>query len=779
MAGCPPPPPRPDPFRVRGGTLFAGGIVILAALVAYHNSFSGPFIFDDSSAITDNPTIRHFGSALSPPLDTSTGGRPVLNLTFALNYALDGMNVRGYHAFNLLIHVLAGLTLFGIVRRTLRRPILRERFGAAALPLALAVAVIWVVHPLQTEAVTYISQRAESLMGLFYLLTLYCFICGAESAAPARWQILSIVACIFGMMSKEIIVTAPVILMLYDRTFVAGSFREAWQRRWRYYLGLASTWLLLIRLTAGLNQRGVGFDQGITWWSYALTSCRSVVLYLKLAVWPHPLVFDYGFNVIHNPVTVLPYVLFSVILVVGLGIALWRWPMIGFAGAWFFVILAPTSSVIPVALQPMAESRLYLSLAAVIGLVALGLYRLIGRRSLIIFAVVAVGLGWLSRRRNEDYRNELAIWNDTLAKHPDNARAHNNLGIILMRLSRSQEAIAQFKAALRTDPDYAEAHDNLGIVLMRLNQSQEAIIQFEAALRIAPNYADAYNNLGIVLMKLSQSREAVAQFEAALRIDPDYADAHNNLGHALLNIPGHLPDAIAEFEAALRIKPDFAEAHNNLGVALTKIPGRLPDAIPHFDAALKIKPDYAEAYDNLGVALTKIPSRLPDAIASFETALKIKPDYAEAHNSLGIALATIPGRSPDAISQYEAALRINPDYAEAHYDLGIELMENPNRIDEAIQHFETALKLNPNYADAENCLGISLAKSGRIVEAISHFEATLRIEPNFAEAHVNLGKALAYIGRPDEAEQHFKTALKLDPDLEAARRQLERLQQHE
>ncbi len=221
------------------------------------------------------------------------------------------------------------------------------------------MAVIWVVHPLQTEAVTYISQRAESLMGLFYLLTLYCFVRGVDetgkrqqargersergsppnsvlqlfspSAFTRQWQVLSIIACCLGALSKEVIVTAPVIVFLYDRTFVAGSFREAWRQRWRYYLGLAATWLLLAHLMTGLSQRGAGFDYGVTWWNYALTSCRSIVLYLKLAFWPHPLVLDYGFDVINQAAEALPYVLVLILLSVGTVIALWRRPVVGVA----------------------------------------------------------------------------------------------------------------------------------------------------------------------------------------------------------------------------------------------------------------------------------------------------------------------------------------------------------------------------------------------------------------------------------------------------------------
>jgi tetratricopeptide (TPR) repeat protein len=586
---------KPSSFFVRRGSLLAGCVVVLAAWVVYARSFSGPFILDDEWSITTNPTIHHFGSALSPPPDKGTGGRPLLNLTFALNYAQDGLNVWGYHAFNLFIHALAGLVLFGIVRRTLASldatrgseiSNLRFEIGADATPLALAIAMIWVVHPLQTEAVTYISQRAESLMGLFYLLTLYCFILGVEGreqasgirrqasesirpsssclwpVASGLWFAGSILACLLGAMCKEIIVTAPVMVLLYDRTFAAGSFREAWRLRWRYYLGLACTWLLLACLMTHLGQRSIGFDQGVTWWNYALTSCQSVVLYLKLAIWPHPLVFDYGANIIQQATEALPYALILAVLLAAVAMALRYWPAIGFAGAWFFVILAPTSSVIPLADQPMAEHRMYLSLAAVVTLGVLGVYAWMGRRSLILFAAVAAGLGWLSVERNKDYLTAQAIWSDTVAKRPDNARARYNLGNALHDIpGRLPDAVAQFEAAVQFHPDSSLAHYN---------------------------FANILNDAGRI-------PEAIAQYDEALRLDPNNAQAHNNLGSALLiNLPGRLPDAISHFEKALQINPHYAEAHYDFGIALNRA-GRKPEAIAQYEEALRIRPEFAAA----------------------------------------------------------------------------------------------------------------------------------------------------------------------------------------
>jgi protein O-mannosyl-transferase len=687
--------------------LLAAAAISAAALVAYRNSFSVPFLFDDGLTLRNNPSIRHLsslGSVLFPPKEVFSAGRPFLNLTFALNYAWGGMSVEGYHALNLLIHILAGLTLFGIVEATLSRTGLRERYGGAAVLLALAVAGIWTLHPVQTESVTYLSQRAESLMGLCYLATLYFFIRAALSPAGRLWAALSIAACALGMMSKEVMVSAPVAVLLYDRAFLAGSFRAAWQRRRRTYLGLAATWLLLAALMAswGMQRRSVGYADRFTGWTYALTESKVVLTYLRLALWPRPLVFDYGPEVMISRVAeAAPYLLILSLLLALALVASKRWPRIGFLGVWLFLTLAPSSSVVPLAGQPMAEHRLYLPLAAISALAVVGLYTLVGRKGILVaLPAIAIALGVLTLRRNFDYRSEEAIWTDTVSKCPGNQRARNNLGEILAKIP---------------------------------GRSTEAIAEYEAALRINPHYANALCNLGIALENTpGRLPDAIAEYEAALEIDPGNAEARFNLGTALGRVPGRLPDAIAEYEAALKVAPDSVEAENDLGAALAGIPGRMPDAVAHFEAAVKINPGYANAQRNLGYALTEMPGRRPEAIAHFEAALRIEPDDAPAHDSLGMAYAMMPGRLSDAISQYEAALKINPGYAEAH-----------------------------------NNLANAFGRSGRISDAIVHYKAALQIDPYIAEAHFNLGNALLQTpGGNQEARAQFEAALRLRPDWE-------------
>ncbi|MEO6876250.1 MAG: hypothetical protein ABI222_15655, partial [Opitutaceae bacterium] len=375
-------------LTTRGAIALAGGTLVLAVVAAYANSWNAPFVFDDFMAITQNPTIRHLdrlGDVLSSPaFATGSTGRPMVSLSLALNYAVGGYDVKGYHLANTLIHAVAALALFGLMRRTLLRPVMREKFGAAALPLAFAIALLWALHPLQTESVTFVIQRSESLMGMFYLLTLYGFIRAVESASPRRWQIFTVIVCLVGMATKEVMVSAPVLVLLYDRTFVAGSFGRAWQQRRTFYLSLAATWLLLAYTVIAAGQRGgaAGFGRGVSSWDYALTQCHAIILYLRLAFWPSPLVVDYGTTIVQSLGEVWWQALLLIGLVAGTCFALVRRPAVGFAGVWFFALLAPSSSVVPLITQTMAEHRMYLSLAAVIGLVVLGGYRWLGRGSL-------------------------------------------------------------------------------------------------------------------------------------------------------------------------------------------------------------------------------------------------------------------------------------------------------------------------------------------------------------------------------------------------------------
>lgn len=669
---------------------WATGIAV-ATLLAYHNSFSVPLFFDDTASIVQNESIRALwppAQWFAPPAVAGTAGRPLLNLSFALNYAVAGLNVWSYHAVNLAVHVAAAWVVFGLVRRTLRLPAMREKFGGAATELAGAVALLWAVHPMQAESVTYVSQRAESLVGFFYVLTLYAFVRGAETEAMGSgemrvgeggmkvsrgcgWQWLAVGAFFAGVLTKEIVITAPVVALLYDVAFLAGSWRAAWARRWRVYVGWGAGWVLLVGLMVGsrLHERGVGFGGATAWSETVATSCEAVALYLKLSVWPSPLIIDYGTAPTRGGLVLAASAVVVGAAVFGTALAWKRWVRLGFAGAAVLIMLSPTSSVVPIVFQPIAEHRMYLPLAVVLTVVVTSGFTWWGRRAGWAALAVAAGFAVMTERRNRDYRNEEAIWRDTIAKRPDNWRAHNALATELFRQQRIAEGIAAVEAALRLNPTEPKLFNNYAnaLALPMVGRWAEAIAAGERAVQLDPKYADARNSLANALRIVGRLNEAVMQFEAASRLQPQSAEIRSNLCDGLKQL-GRSAEAVEQGEAALRLRPEFPEAHCNLGLALVDL-GRTAEGIAHYEQALRLRPTYLEAMNNLGVALMNT-GRLDEARGRLEEALRLKPNYAEAHNSLGIVFAKL-GRMTEAAAEFAAALRIKPDYVGAKENLRV------------------------------------------------------------------------------------------------------------
>lgn len=674
-------PVRPHPWGALSGWpagLVAALVIIAAGYAAYRAGLGAPFVFDDLSAVRDNASIRHLWPLGGPlALEPQTGGsgadgRPLVNLSLAVNYALGGLEVGGYRFFNLAAHLGAALVLLALVRRTLLLPAGGFSEGRARA-VAAAAALLWTLHPLQTESLMQVQNRSEILAALCFFLTLYAMARGAAGPRSGGWYALAVLACLAGMACKELMVSAPLVALLYDRTFLTGTFREAWRRRGPLYLALGATWGLLALLVVSQGGRSgtAGFGLGVSSWDYLLTQCYALVIYLKLAVWPHPLVFDYGQSIIRRWTEVWPQALLLLALAGGTVWALRRRPWLGFLGFVFFAALAPSSSVVPVVTQTMAEHRMYLPLAPLLVLAALGLAAL-PRAGWPLLALAALGCGLLTSRRVVVYQDEITLWSDTIARRPGSAAAHNNLGTeLLNHPGRLDEAIAHFEAAVRLKPEFAEAHYNLGTALLR-----------------APGRLD----------------DAIASFRTVLRLKPDSALAWHNLGNALVRVPGAHDAAITCFRAAIRLEPGFAEAHRDLGVALAAVPGRLPEAIACYETALRLWPGYAAAENSLGNALLQNPDRIEEAITHYEAALRLDPGYTEAHGNLGVALAMVPGRLPEAIRHQQRAMQLRPDYLPAHYNLALALLQAGGREREAKEQLQIVLQLNPDFAPAREKL---------------------------------------------------------------------------
>jgi len=644
----------------------AGGAVVVAVVLAcYLNSFQGSFILDDHSSIVDNWRIRR----LTPLSKFLRRSRPLVNFSFALNYRWGRLKTRGYHAVNLAVHVAAALLLLGIVRRTLRADRLRGRFGRAALPLAAAVAGIWAVHPLQTGAVTYIVQRGESMTSLLYLLTLYCAIRSAEAPSRRRWVAAAVAACAAGMTAKEIFITAPVAVLLYDRTFLAGSFREALRRRWPLHAALAATWVVMagLLLSRPASQSVAFATEQVSPAAYMRTQPGVILHYLRLAFWPAPLVFDYGWPEAKTFWQVLPPSAGVAALLAASVWALWRRPAAGFCGAWLFVVLAPTSSVVPL-LNMAFEHRMYLPLAGVVALAVAGAF-LLGRRALAGLgprAAAAVGLaaavavtgvlGVLTVLRNRDYRSEVVMWRDVTAKRPGNPRGFVNLGQAYERRGNLPQAVANYRRAIEVDSNDYQALSNLGGVWIKQGRLDEAMSCFRRALAAEGRCLDAHNNLGVVLLARGETDRAIESFRRAVAIHPQYVEARLNLGLALTR-EGRGGEALRHLAQACHLRPDRPDAFCALGAALAA-QGRSEEAIGSFRRALAMNPRYVEAHDGLAVELMR-RGELTDAAQHLQRALALRPRWHRGHHHWGILLAAA-GRHGQAAEHLRRAARSRP-----------------------------------------------------------------------------------------------------------------------
>ncbi len=611
--------------------------VVLIGAAAYSNSFWGVFVFDDTPNIVENKTIRSFDSMWHVEKQKDLAGlrnRPVVRFSLVVNFATGQLNTVGYHLWNLVVHLTAGLFLFGVVRRTLLLDGVPRRLVKNAPHLAFAVAAIWVAHPLQTQSVTYVIQRCESMMGMFYLGALYCLIRGAQSQYARSWYTGAILLCWLGFGCKEVMITAPAVLLLYDRIFLAQSFGDILRLRWWVYAGLsvAAIWLLFNIATAPADTNSVVRDalemQRPTRWGFMRTQPAVILHYLRLCIWPYPQCLDYWWPVAQWPGEVV----LSGVIVLGMVCAsvwmLFQRPRIAFLALSFFILLSPSSSIIP--LHVAFEHRMYLPLAAVCtGIVILAsdvllLLKIRGtfspkRLPLVATALVFVltaTFGSLTFLRNQIYHSPIRVWTDVLQTANHNPRAHTNLGIGYYNRFRISEvkddadlekAIHHYETALELNPKLPNANFNLGLIRHRQKRFKEAIEHFETTIESNPKFMLAYFNIGAYYVDNGQKEKAIKYLKKAVEISPDNPFAHYRLGLALE--PTEPVEAMKEFNKAIKLSPNYVEPSEKLvnwhfkeGKELSKTDD-LRTAIGHFTRVTKLVPNphQAEAHYELGV----------------------------------------------------------------------------------------------------------------------------------------------------------------------------------
>ena len=701
--------------------LLAIGLMVVAAFIAYSNTFHVPFQFDDYPNIINELSIRlhtitfHWLGQLIKNIKDSI--RFFAYFTFALNYYFGKFDVFGYHLVNLLIHITSGILLYWLLLVTLNLPSLKERYGSIAFPIALFSSLLFISHPIQTQSVTYIVQRMTSMAGMFYLLAMLLYVKGRLSLGRKGFLFWAGAALsyLLGLFTKENVAILPLFIALYEFYFFQNFDLSTKRKKTLIYLvGPVLLLGVLGLLFWGKRYFDVIIEgykiRDFTLTERLLTQFRVVLYYVTLLLYPHPSRFnlDYDFplskGILDPPTTLL-----SILIVVGLiGYSIWtakKRPLLSYFILWYFGNLVIESSIFP--LEMVYEHRLYLPAIGPFVLFAtlvvrgweeikerlrlrlrlredttrtrlraetsFGVqvpktdmaggwrdYPLLG-----LFLVVTVSLVLGSYERNKVWRSEITLWEDCVKKSPNKNRPHFNLGLNYYNKGRYQESVEAYKEAIHIKPNEPDSYNNLGQAHRALRSYQEAIEAYQKAIQIKPNYSFALINLGETYVEIGRYQEAIETLKKAIQLKPNDAGTYQNMGVAYRRI-GRYREAIEAYQEAIRLKPDSSDAYNNLGLAYYSL-NRSQEATEAFKNAIRLKPNDEEYHYNLGVTYTTLGNH-PAGIEAYQMVIRIKPDHVKARFNLGLSYLILKRRDL-ALEQYRILRDLDKDHAEKLFAL--------------------------------------------------------------------------------------------------------------
>jgi tetratricopeptide (TPR) repeat protein len=604
-------------------------IIALLGLFAYSNTFDVPFHFDDISKIVENPAIKNLECFIAPSKADifqfndhrfefhGLRNRLVGYFTFALNYRLHGLDLAGYHITNLAIHIVNAFFVYVMVVLTFRTP----RMETSALAprsryIALLSALLFVSHPVQTQAVTYIVQRFASLATCFYLVSLACYIISRLSVRtmPQRvYYVLALLSAVLAMKTKEMAFTLPLAIALYEVMFFKGTLSKRFVRLVPLLLTMLIIPLSLLSfdMPAGEIMEDIGDKttvQDMSRIDYLLTEFRVIVTYIRLLFLPINQNLDYDYPVYHSFFAPPVFLSFLLLLALcALGVYLYyasrivnhESRFIAFGIFWFFITLSMESTLVP--LHVIYEHRVYLPSAGASWAISTGAFLLLGGlkgKNVKAFAVssfilLPLVLSYAAYERNNVWKTELSLWEDVIKKSPKKARAHNNLGMAYEAEGLTDKAIKQYLLAIKLKPDDYGAHNNLGLAYQNKGEIGKAIKSYQMALRINPYFVNAHSNIGIAYGIKGSLDKAIEHFLTALKIQPYNLKVLLNLGSAYYR-SGLFDKAIDQYNTSLQFHPNNTHAHYYLGLVYLK-KGLQNKARREFEAALQIDPAHQQA----------------------------------------------------------------------------------------------------------------------------------------------------------------------------------------
>ena len=764
--------------------IFLALLPVILVFSIYYITLKGPYIFDDVPNITDNYHIRLTQISLKGLMDAGfksiASNRPIPNISFALNFYFDEYNVFGYHLVNIIIHLLAGLFLFLVLRETLR---ISQKIQAGSFPesikpslLAYIVTIVWLVHPLQTESVTYIVQRMNSMASMFYVLSMWCYVRGRLTSGNWRWGFFAgcLISGLLAFGSKEMTATLPIFILFYEWYFFQDLDKSWIIKKILPVTFVVALFLLLTLLFQGSHPL-LGILGGYRLRPFTLsqrlfTELRVVMLYISLIFFPLPmrLNLDYDFPLslsLVDPVTTLFSFVFLFGIFVGAIVLAKKERLISFCILWFLGNLVIESSVIP--LELVYEHRTYLPSMFFVLFIIVVFYRFVPMvkvRIGIISLIIVIFSLW-TYQRNTVWSDEGDLQRDIVMKSPNKARCYNNLAVYYLKNSKYEKGLDQLNKALELPKDDCPdlVYGNIGFAYLNMRQYEKAIYYLNKATEF-PTYSPKSNRarifLGVAFEKTGRVSEAIVQYREAVKEDPTSQIAQNYLGRCLAK-NGMIEEGKAHIIEALRLDPAYDEAYNNIANIYLK-EGKTDEAISYYKEALAHNPLYADTYYNLGIVRAE-QGRDIEAIDYYTQAILISKSYFPGARRNLAMLFYKRGELQKAIEQCQQLQFVNLADAKVKEILA-EALDRKNKIDTKINQVRNAIERSPQDPKLYYQLGDLLRMEGNFDDAIKSYEKVISIMPSFSQAYQQIAIVYSLKGDNNRSGSYLRKSVDIDPN---------------
>jgi len=783
--------------------------ICLWAAILYWETLHSPFHFDDKLYIVQNHTIRDITDIQAIWRALNRPSRFVTFFSFALNFYLHEYRVFGYHLFNLFIHVGNTFFVWWFTRLLFSTPrMVNEKVTKNSKSIALVTALLFLSHPIQTQAISYVVQRFAALATFFYLLTACLYLKGRISEG-INLKVMCLFAsgctAILAMFTKEVAFTLPFSIILIELIFFSRK-----DTNWKHILKSKIFYFLPIFLFTffiptfykfnflkifGKQVSGSHNFDILTPWTYFLTQTRVIVTYIKLFLFPIGQNLEYDFPMSHHLFewdTLLSFTALTLILVVGFLLYHHR-VILAFGIFWFFLCLSVESSFIPIH-HVIYEHRAYLPSFGIFLLMSVLLFSGIknSRHKTITITIIILTLSYLTYQRNKIWSDDLALWKDVAKKSPNLSLPFVNVGAAYVELEKYDEALPYYNRAIAISPRFVKIYNNRGVVFEKKKRFDLALKDYTTALSIDPHSAHAYVNRGVTLEMMGKLDLALQDYNNAIKYRPYLEVAYSNrgviyekMGKFDLSIESHSQAlainstyvrgyvnraivfskmgkhdfALADYNRVIQLEPNFPEYYNNRGVILKDL-GQHKLALEDYNKAIAFNPNYTRAYLNRGVSYENL-KKYNDALADYQKVLQIDPTMSQAYNNIGV-IHKLRGDDNVAIEYYNKALALNPRLIQSYNNRGA-VYHGLGDFESALKDYDKAIAINPRFFQAIYNKGVIFLAQKKYVLAMEQFDSVVKINPKFPLAYFKRGEVYLALQQVEKALREYNYLIKVNP----------------